>query len=43
MWTQDGLGAGAFTVIFKNSADGKISQLDLDVLAKHGMVSKISA
>lgn len=43
MWPQDGLGAGAFTVLFKNGADGEISQLDLDVLAKHGMVSRISA
>lgn len=43
MWPQDGLGAGAFTVLFKNSVDGKINQLDPEVFAKHGMVSKISA
>ncbi len=43
MWPQDALGAGAFTVLFKNGADGKISQLDLDVLAKHGIINRISA
>ena len=43
MWPQDGLGAGAFTVLFKNSTDGKINQLNPDDLNQHGLVRKISA
>ena len=43
MWPQNGQGAGAFTVLFKNTIDGKQNQLNPDDLTQHGLVSKISA
>jgi len=32
MWPQEGLGAGAFTVLFKNTEEGQANQLDPNVL-----------
>jgi 16S rRNA C967 or C1407 C5-methylase (RsmB/RsmF family) len=32
MFPQDGLGAGAFTALFKNTAEGQTNQIDLDTL-----------
>ncbi len=40
MWPQQGLGAGAFTVLFKNSLDEPKNQLNLDVLTEHGLIGK---
>lgn len=37
MWPQDGLGAGAFTVLFKNNEEGAANQFDLDVLSALGV------
>lgn len=34
MWPQDRLGAGAFTVLLKNTEEGQIHQIDLDVLKR---------
>lgn len=31
MWPQERLGAGAFTVLFKNTEEGQANQLDIDV------------
>ncbi len=31
MWPQEGLGAGAFTVLFKNTEEGQTNQIDPDV------------
>jgi hypothetical protein len=28
MWPQEGLGAGAFTVLFKNTVEGQAAQID---------------
>ncbi|TAF04784.1 MAG: RsmB/NOP family class I SAM-dependent RNA methyltransferase [Nostocales cyanobacterium] len=33
MFPQDGLGAGAFTVLFKNMAEGEAKKVDLDTIA----------
>lgn len=33
MFPQDGLGAGAFTVLFKNTDEGEVKEVDLDVLS----------
>lgn len=43
MWPQDGLGAGAFTVLFKNSADGQENQLNPELFTENGLVYKILA
>ena len=32
IWPQEGLGAGAFTMLLKNTAEGSINQLDNDLL-----------
>lgn len=34
MWPQKGLGAGAFTVLLKNTQEGQAHQIDLDVLKR---------
>ncbi len=31
MWPQEGLGAGAFTILFKNTEEGQTNQIDPDV------------
>jgi 16S rRNA C967 or C1407 C5-methylase (RsmB/RsmF family) len=33
MWPQEGLGAGAFTVLFQNTDEGQANQLDIDVFS----------
>jgi hypothetical protein len=38
MWPQNGQGAGAFTVLFKNNTDGKQNQLNPDDFTQHGLV-----
>lgn len=38
MWPHDGLGAGAFTVLFKNTDEGQANQLDRDVLNGPGFI-----
>lgn len=38
MWPQEGLGAGAFTVLFKNRSEGQANQLDPDVLTEPGFI-----
>ena len=34
MWPQAGLGAGAFTVLFKNTTEGQANQLDPDIFSR---------
>jgi len=34
MFPQDGLGAGAFTVLLKNTDEGEVKEVDWDVFSK---------
>ncbi len=38
MWPQEGLGAGAFTDLFKNRSEGQANQLYIDVFSGQGVV-----
>jgi 16S rRNA C967 or C1407 C5-methylase (RsmB/RsmF family) len=40
MFPQDGLGAGAFTVLFKNTAEGESNKVDLDAISSMYIYSK---
>lgn len=38
IWPQDGLGAGAFTALFKNTEQGTTNQLDSDILESFAVI-----
>jgi 16S rRNA C967 or C1407 C5-methylase (RsmB/RsmF family) len=38
IWPQDGLGAGAFTALFKNTEEGEKYQLDSDILENYAVI-----
>lgn len=38
MWPQEGLGAGAFTVLFKNVEEGRANQIQLNDLSEPGFI-----
>jgi|GEM_PF-5593973 len=41
MFPQDGLGAGAFTVLFKNTTEGKRNQIDINSLESLSIYSQL--
>ncbi|MBD2344818.1 RsmB/NOP family class I SAM-dependent RNA methyltransferase [Anabaena subtropica] len=41
LFPQDRLGAGAFTVLFKNSADGECKEFDQEILQELGVIQKL--
>ncbi len=41
MWPQNGLGAGAFTMLFRNTTDGTKQQLDPEIFTQRGAIARM--
>lgn len=37
MWPHEGLGAGAFTVLFQNTEDGEVNQIEMSMFSSRGV------